>query len=248
MRIVSGMSAGTLMAGFASVNGLRYLGDMPRRHPPRAASRVDRIRPGADTTSRPRRWGIDRLELALVALALLVRLPHLGWGLPEIEEEALPMKQALAMWGWDSGRLTLDPGVAGWPSLSFYIQLALQHLHFWVGRMFGAFASRDDYFVSYWLDNGPILLVARAAAVVATVGIVWCAARLARRLAGVEAGIVVGGALALSPLLIAYAQMVTPDLWVALFAALAVARSVAIQPDGRPADYVSAGVWSGHGT
>ena len=195
----------------------------------------------------PRRWKLDRLEVALAAFALLLRLPHLGWGLPEVEEEALPMKQALAMWGWNDGRTSFDPGVAGWPSLSFYIQLLLQHLHYWIGRLTGAFANRDDYFVSYWLDNGPVLLLARAASLVATVGIVWCATRLARNMAGREAAVLVGATLALSPLLIAYAQLVTPDVWVALFAALAVSRIVAIQSRGRAADYVWAGLWIGLG-
>lgn len=209
-----------------------------------------RVRP-APAESRAavsaRRWRIARLELGLVLLALLVRLPHLGWGLPEVEEEALPMKQALAMWGWNRGHVTLDPGVAGWPSLSFYLNLALQHLQYWIGRLSGAFASRDDFFVSHWFDNGPVVLVARAASALATVGIVWCAARLARRLAGTEAAILVAGLLVLSPMLIAYAQLVTPDVWVALFSALAVARIVAIQQRGATADYVWAGIWIGLG-
>src|SRR5580765_5315405 len=139
MRMVSRMGRATLIAGLASVNATGYFGGMPRK----------RRRPGAASVpQRPtRRWGVSRLEVALVLVALALRLPHLGWGLPEVEEEALPMKQALAMWGWDSGHGTLDPGVAGWPSLSFYIQLALQHLHYWIGRLSGAFANRDDYFV-----------------------------------------------------------------------------------------------------
>ena len=227
------------MACLASVNATGYLGAMPRKR-----RRKD---PTARPAASPRRRPIDSLELALVALALLVRLPHLGWGLPEIEEEALPMKQALAMWGWDSGHGTLDPGVAGWPSLSFYVQLALQHLHYWVGRVIGLFANRDDYFVSWWLDNGPVLILARLSAVLATAGVVWVAARLARRLAGTGAAILVGGLLALSPLLVEYAQLVTPDVWVALFSALAIARLVEAQQRGLTSDYVWAGSWIGLG-
>jgi hypothetical protein len=206
-----------------------------------------RREPAAPKPRPPRRWGIDRLELALIALALLVRLPHLGWGLPEVEEEALPMKQALTMWGWDSGHGTLDPGVAGWPSLSFYLQLTLQHLHYWVGRILGIFANRDDYFVAWWLNNASVLILARLSAALATVGIVWIAFRLARRLAGIEAALMVGGLLVLSPLLIEYSQLVTPDVWVALFSALAVARIVAIQQRGETSDYVWAGIWIGLG-
>ena len=45
----------------------------------------------------------------LAVVCILVRLPQLGWGLPEIEEEALPMKKAFEMWGWDEGRVAWIP-------------------------------------------------------------------------------------------------------------------------------------------
>lgn len=41
--------------------------------------------------------------LLLVVLALAVRLPHLGWGLPAVEEEAFPAKKALEMGGFAGG-------------------------------------------------------------------------------------------------------------------------------------------------
>ena len=61
--------------------------------------------------------------VGLALLGLLLRLPHLDWGLPDLPEEALPMKKALDMWGWNTGQLRLDPQTAGWPSLSFYVHL-----------------------------------------------------------------------------------------------------------------------------
>ena len=33
-----------------------------------------------------------------------------------VEEEALPVRKAFEMWGWDNGQVTLDPQTAGWPS------------------------------------------------------------------------------------------------------------------------------------
>lgn len=219
--------------------------------PKRRSPREGRANPAPDSPRRPRLPvhgpRPDLLCLALAIAAVLVRLPHLGWGLPEVEEEAMPMKHALAMWGWESGRLGLDPFTAGWPSLSFYVHLLVQHLHYTVGRLTGMFSNRDDYFVASWLDMGPLLLLARSVAVAATAGVVWCGARLARRLAGPEAALLSGGLLALSPMLVEYAQLVTPDALVALFAALAVGRIVEIQERGAAADYVWAGIWIGLG-
>jgi len=87
-----------------------------------------------------------RIVAALVIAAVLVRLPHLGWGLPIVEEEALPMKKAFAMWGWSQGHIDWNPRTAGWPSLSFYVQLLAQRFHYLAGRLVGAYHDRGDYF------------------------------------------------------------------------------------------------------
>jgi tetratricopeptide (TPR) repeat protein len=45
------------------------------------------------------------LALAAALLAIAIRLPHLGWGLPDLQEEALPLKWAFEMGGWGGGGL-----------------------------------------------------------------------------------------------------------------------------------------------
>ena len=213
---------------------------------PRAKTR--RPASAARTQTPPRDHPIDRHAWALVALALLVRIPNLAWGLPDLDEEALPMKKALDMWGWARGATDFDPRTAGWPSLSFYMHLAWQHLHYAVGRITGAFADRNDFLLSAWIDRGPLLLAARALSVAAAVSIVWVTARVAGRLAGAWAAWLAGGLLAVSPLLVQYSQLVTPDILAALFAALAVDRILAMYERGRWRDALWAGLWIGLGT
>jgi len=77
------------------------------------------------------------------ALALLIRVPSLRWDFPEVEEEALPLRKAFDMWGWDQGHLVLDPQTAGWPSLSFYVHLLLQHAQYALGRITGRVDVED---------------------------------------------------------------------------------------------------------
>jgi hypothetical protein len=187
------------------------------------------------------------IPLAIAVAALAIRLPNLGWGLPDIEEEALPMKKGLDLWGWASGRIEWNPHTAGWPSLSFYVHLLIQHLHFAVGRMLGVFGDRGDYFVAAWLDPGPLLLISRGLAAAAAAAVAGLGARIAASLSGGAAALLVGGLLAASPLLVEYGQTVTPDILLALFAALAVHRILAIQRTGARADYLWAGVWIGLG-
>ena len=122
--------------------------------------------PGRRARRRVSRGPVDRLPFALAILAMLVRLPQLGWGLPLVEEEALPMKKALEMCGWVSGRVTLDPNTAGWPSLSFYVHMVLQAVQYWFGRITGIYPSPPDFMAAYLLDPGPVLMIARLLSVV----------------------------------------------------------------------------------
>ncbi len=182
------------------------------------------------------------------ALAIAVRLPHLDWGLPAIQEEALPMKKALEMWGWNQGHLQLDPHTAGWPSLSFYLHLTWQHLQYLVGRIGGLYHDRYDYLVENSVDRRALLLWARMLGVIATAGAVFLAglwgSRSSRSLTG---GLLSGGALALSPLLVKHAQRVTPDILMIFFSALAVAALLSFHQRGRVRDAVWAGVAIGWG-
>lgn len=221
---------------------------------------------GVEQPRRQPGWLAPALAAALALAAMAIRLPNLGWGLPEIEEEALPLKKAFQMWGWNEGRLQLDPRTAGWPSLSFYVHLLLLHLIYWGGRLGGFFANRYDF---YLLQNdlSPLVVAGRALGVTAVGGVVCIVTRLGARLAGGGAGSVsggsdrdavggslpllagaaAGGALAVSPLLYEQSRLITPDILLLLFAALAVARIVDLRERGRLRDYVWAGIWIGLG-
>ncbi|MHB8080169.1 MAG: ArnT family glycosyltransferase [Candidatus Krumholzibacteriia bacterium] len=191
-----------------------------------------------------------RRDVGLAALlaiaAIAIRLPYLNWGLPELEEEALPLKKAFEMWGWDAGRLQLDPGTAGWPSLSFYIHLLLQQLMYLGGRLGGAFANRYDF----WLlrnDLTPLVLAARGLGVLAAGGTVYVATRLGARLAGAAGGLLVGALLAVSPLLVRQSRLITPDILLTFCAVMAVARLFDVRERGAMRDHVWAGIWIGLG-
>src|SRR5262245_21030442 len=77
-----------------------------------------------------RRW--EAFALAdTVALALGLRVNGIGWGLPNVYEEATLFKKAWDMWGFGPLRqFDLNPHVFGYPSLGFYLQMAGQALTF----------------------------------------------------------------------------------------------------------------------
>lgn len=188
-----------------------------------------------------------RLLPALLALAAVaLRLPYLDWGLPDLTEEAFPLKKAFAMGGWADGQVQWDPETAGWPALSFYVHMVGQHLHYGVGWLIGLFADRYDFYLLK-LDLTPVVILARALGAVAAGGIVWIGARLGRRLAGDFGGLLAGASLAFGPMLLRQSLLITPDILLAFFAALAVARSVAVAENGHRRDLLLAALWIGLG-
>jgi len=182
------------------------------------------------------------LTLGIAVLAFLVRIPLLRWGLPLVEEEAFPVRKAFAMWGWDEGHLTLDPQTAGWPSLSFYVHLALQHLQYAVGRIAGRYDGPLDFFLDH-VDTYTLLTPARLLSVVLGVMIVIVGVRLGRRLAGWYGALITGLVLSASPLLVEASIKVTPDILLTLFSALALPRILDVHEKGRTRDYVWSAVW-----
>ena len=62
----------------------------------------------------------------LLILAVGLRIYGLGWGLPEVFEEATPLKKAWKMWGWDrDGGIDLNPHFFNYPSLVIYLHFLL---------------------------------------------------------------------------------------------------------------------------
>ena len=97
--------------------------------------------------------------LALVALALLLRLWHLGHGLPDFSEEAIPFRRALAMWGWESGRTDLNPHFFNYPSLTIYLHFFWQKVQYAIGLLSGRYTVPADFWLTIQYDPTlPVLL------------------------------------------------------------------------------------------
>ena len=107
----------------------------------------------------PGRWA-----LAAVAVgALALRLWHLGWGLPDLYEEATPLFRAWGFWNWGGQGLDLNPHFFNYPALSFLVQFLLQAMHAGVGFVAGAYPDLNA-FQSAWSSDLPTVRPARTAA------------------------------------------------------------------------------------
>ena len=192
----------------------------------------------------PPRAGLLTLGLAL--FAFLLRIRDLKWGLPDVEEEALPVRRAFEMWGWDTGRLDLDPHTAGWPSLSFHVHFALQRAQYLIGKLTGRYDDPLDFFVEH-VEVQSLIVPARMLSVVLGVAVVVVGVRIALRLSGRLGALLTGLVLSASPLLVEHSVKVTPDAFLALFSALALSSILDVREKGRWRDYLGSAVWIGLG-
>jgi 4-amino-4-deoxy-L-arabinose transferase-like glycosyltransferase len=161
--------------------------------------------------------------LAILAVAAVVRLHGLGWGLPQIYEEATPLRKAWEMWGWGPARsVDLNPHFFNYPSLTIYLQFLGQGVLYLVLHAAGRIGSTLDYEALYVTDPTAIVLAGRVIAVLFALGTVASVFALGRRARGTAAGLAAAFLLAVNPFHVFRSQMVEVDVPLTCFTALAL--------------------------
>jgi 4-amino-4-deoxy-L-arabinose transferase-like glycosyltransferase len=169
--------------------------------------------------------------LGTMLLAVALRLWHLRHGLPDFLEEAIPFKQALEMWGWETGRTDLNPHFFNYPTLSIYLHFLVQKLHYLGGHALGLFVSPSDYWLLYQLDPTPQVTMARLVGVAcdaATVLAVWALGERVRAGAGLPAALLT----ALSATLLETGRSIFTDSLMAALAVWSLERMLAWREQG----------------
>jgi dolichyl-phosphate-mannose-protein mannosyltransferase len=179
---------------------------------------------------------------ALFLFALGLRLAGAGWGLPQVYEEATPMRVAWSMWAWDGPHgFDGNPHTFGYPSLVFYLDFIGQALLYAWLKLTGAVHSATDFRVLYALDKTSFMLIGRAISALFGAGLVPASYGLARRLAGAPAGWAAAVLVALAPALVLRATEVEVDLPLAFFVTLGCVQALRLLE--RPT--LRNGVWAG---
>lgn len=193
----------------------------------RSRRRADAVAPsaGAAVAGTPR-----AIVAAIVLLAAAARLWRLGHGLPDAMEEAIPLHRAFQMWPGE-GPLDLRPGDYNYPSLPYYLHLAVQALLYAAGRASGVWNNASDFALSFRLDPTPHVRAARALGAVAGALTVWALVRVGDRLRP-GAGVLAGAMAVVAPSLLGASRAVFTDPLMALFAAWALERLLAWRERG----------------
>ena len=171
----------------------------------------------------PRKPAADLVSWPLFGLALLVRCVGIGWGLPEVFEEAYPLRVAIRMHGLERTPPTLDPGFFHYPSLVIDLQYALFAIIKGVLASTGVAGSVADLRWTWFSEPAIFLVPARVVIALFGALMVFPAYTLAQRARGPVAGVLAGLLVAVSPLLVRKSQFVDVDVPMACLVLLALA-------------------------
>ncbi len=173
------------------------------------------------------RTRIILIGLALVLLALGLRLEGLSWGLPQIYEEATPLKKAWQLWGWGPvDSFDLNPHFFRYPSLVIYLNFLGQGLLFLLLSLTGSIGGTMDYRALYVADPTVFVLTGRWIALVFGVGTVSITFALGKRIGGVGVAVIAAFILAVNTFHISRSQMIEVDIPLTFFVVLVLWRAL----------------------
>lgn len=185
--------------------------------------------------------------ISLVALAL--RLWGLGWGLPEVYEEAYPFKKSWEMWGWGSSRqLDFNPHFFNYPTLYFYVQFLGQAFLFVLLKLRGVIDSTLDFRALYALDKTAFYLVGRGISALCGTLTVPVTFWLGRRVGGWRVGVLAASLVAVNQVHIVKSQAIEVDVPLTLLTTLCCLFALRILAAPRRRDYLLAALAGGLAT
>ena len=180
----------------------------------------------------------------ILCLATFIRLYNLNHGLPEIYEEATPMRQALEMWqGFD-----FNPHFFNYPALYFYIQFLGQGVYLAINLLFGRIHSSDELLQGFESDPTNLVLLARVINVLFSLGCIWATYRLGLHFHTQQTGLLAAALLTLMPTPVHTSRIILVDIPLLFFGTLSLTQSIQIFRHNTTAHHVWAGIFMGLAT
>jgi hypothetical protein len=193
---------------------------------------------------RRAQWAEYGALLLILMAAAALRIQGVAFGLPSLNDPDEPL---FVMTALDMLRNhSLNPGWFGHPGTTTLYCLALVSAAVGgIGIATGRFADGPALVAAAYADPGIIFLPARLFIVACGVLCVWFTWSLGKRLGGARLGLIAAAFLAVNAVHIHYSQIIRTDVQATIFMLLCTRSAVAIAREGRPRDYLLAGLWAG---
>ena len=186
--------------------------------------------------------------LGITFLGFLVRVWGIDWGLPEVFEEATPMRKAWGFWGWENGTFDLNPHFFNYPAFYFYIQFFVQILYYLFGLLTGLYSSLADFRIHFEQDPSTIVILSRFTTTVFGTITLIVAFVLGKRMWGERVGLLAAFFLAFNTLHVIYSKRISVDVPLTFLILCGFVYILMIYERSRRRDYLLAGLFTGLAT
>jgi tetratricopeptide (TPR) repeat protein len=176
---------------------------------------------------------------AILAGGLVLRLWQINWGLPELFEEATPLRLGWGFWNWGKPGFDFNPHFFHYPALTFYVQFIAQAIHYGIGHLFGAYPNLNTFGITLT----PLAVTARIITGLFDLGTIAVIYTLAKEIADKRTAILAACITALNPIHILHAHYVEVDPVLTFFSTLALLYIVRIYRQPETKWYLLAGLF-----
>ena len=183
-----------------------------------------------------------RTLFIIVLMGICVRIWGIDWGLPDIFEEATPMRKAWAFWGWETGKLDLNPHFFNYPTFYFYVQFFVQILYFLVGLLTGLFSSLVDFKTHVDQDLSTVVVLGRLTTAAFGAATLFVAFVLGKKLWNEKIGLLAAFFLAFNTLHVEYSMRISVDVPLTFFVMFSYVYIYLVYDRSKLKDYIIAGV------
>ncbi|MBB3912417.1 ArnT family glycosyltransferase [Sphingomonas desiccabilis] len=184
------------------------------------------------------------LLVAILLLAAALRLWHLDFGLPALNDPDEPVFIMTTLDMLREGRL--NPGWFGHPATLLFYLLALVIVAVaGLGELLGRWSGSDAFVAAVFADPGILVLPMRGLSVAFGVVSVWLTWRLGRRVAGPRTGLAAALLLACNTVHVELSQLIRTDMLATLLMCWSMLHALSATEDSRRRHPVWAGIAAG---
>ncbi len=163
-----------------------------------------------------------RVFTAILLSGIMLRLWNIGWGLPHLYEEAIPLRFGMKL--WPSLPPSIDFHFFVYPAFSYYLHLCAQFLHFCAGYVVGSFSSLGSFIASFETDPSGFTLVARSVTIVFDAGIIVMSYATLDRFYGRTSALIAAAMISFNVLHVREAHLVNVDTLLTFFSVATLYR------------------------
>lgn len=154
----------------------------------------------------------------ILTVAVVLRVVNLNWGLPDLYEEATPLRIALGFLNPGGDGFIFNPHFFNYPALTFYLQFIVQLFHYLIGHVAGLYPTLQLFSTTVT----PLAIVARLTSVLFDMGTVFVVYIFTKESIDSRTALLAALLSAVNPLQIQHAHFIEVDTPLTFFCMLAL--------------------------